>query len=81
MNINISEPTIAQYSFNLNVYTRDFVGNHGRHNLGFWSINVNDPLKFCTALGTKSTEHIQEWMHDTTLTIEYIDSFWQYIVL
>ena len=43
MNIDIREPTIAQYSIDLNVQTRDFVGNHGGHNLGVWSINVNDP--------------------------------------
>jgi len=89
MNIDIREPTIAQYSIDLNVQTRDFVGNHGGHNLGMWSINVNDPLEFCTALWTKSIEHINrgviftsnngildcELMHDTTPTTEYIDSF------
>jgi hypothetical protein len=89
MNIDIHEPTIAQYSINLKVQVRDFVGNHGGHNLGEWSINVNDPLEFCTVLWTKSIEHIHrgvifshnngvldcEWMPDTTPTIDYIDSF------
>ena len=87
MNIDIREPTIAQYSIDLNVQTRDFVGNHGGHNLGSWLINVNDPMEFCSRIWSKSIEHIHrgviftsnngildcEWMPDAIPSIEYID--------
>jgi len=89
MNIDIREPTTAQYSIVLKAQVRDFVGNHGGHILGVWSINVNDPLEFCIALRNKSVEFIHrgviftsnngitdcKWMDVTNTSIEYIDRF------
>ena len=59
MNIDIREPTTAQYSIVLKAQVRDFVGNYG-HNLGVWSINVNDTWEFCIALWNKSVEIYQK---------------------
>jgi hypothetical protein len=89
MNVDIHEPTSAQYSIVLKVQVRDFVGNHGGHNLGSWLINVNDPMEFCSTIWSKSIEHIHrgviftsnngildcEWMPDAIPSIEYIDRF------
>jgi len=50
MNINIGEPTIAQYSITVRAQTRDFVRNHGGSNVGVGTFNVNDPFDFCAAL-------------------------------
>ena len=50
MNINIGEPTIAQYSITIRAQTRDFIGNHGGSNVGVWTFSVIDPLEFCTSL-------------------------------
>ena len=86
MNINIGEPTIAQYSITVRAQTRDFIGNHGGSNVGVWTFYVNDPLDLCTALWNKSIEYVHrdvkftnyycvsdcQWM-DTTQTITNID--------
>ena len=50
MNINIGQPTIAQYSITVRAKTRDIIGNHGESNVGAWIFNVNNPLEFYTAL-------------------------------
>ena len=53
MNINIGQPTIAQYNITVRAQTRDYWVK-----CGCMTFNVIDPLEFCTALWNKSIEYI-----------------------